>query len=465
LFATYPISYLLFRLSDPKAKNFLSFIVGFLIVQWIFGPDWIHTFISSSVTYLICAFGPKKYIGIIAFVWVIGYIIGCHIFTMYTDYMTDRFDFLRTQMVITMKLTSFAYNYFDGTYDHDKVFTHEHESKGKTKIFAQRRRFAITSLPTPLEFFGYVYCFPVILVGPAFEYADYIQAINGTAYIYKGADGHLVKKIPSNFLPAFRCLVTGVINMILFLYFQPKFPIESHYEPSFIANTDMITRFGLLYMALLTCRFKFYFVWKVAEGGAVLGGFGFEGFDPTSGKEIGWQGAENIDIVAVEAADSIQAMTRNWNKRTQGWLERYTYQRLNRSLVAVYLVSAAWHGLYPGYFLAFLTLPLPTMIERLIREKINPLVIPEYNGYDWATYPKNTTRGIVYELICWIGTYACLTYAMQVFYMITWERALNAWRGYYFLGHLVMGVVLLVMMFVVPTSRKTEKTSGKVKVK
>ena len=146
MFAAYPFAYLLFRVQDQKSKNLISFFVGFVVVQWIFGPDWIHTFISSSVTYLICAFGPRKHIGTLCFVWVMGYMTGCHIFTMYNDYMSEKFDFLRTQMVITMKLTSFAYNYFDGTYDHDKVFSTDPARK-HAKIFAQRREFAITELP------------------------------------------------------------------------------------------------------------------------------------------------------------------------------------------------------------------------------------------------------------------------------------------------------------------------------
>jgi lysophospholipid acyltransferase len=98
------------------------------------------------------------------------YLTMCHVYSMYTDYMNEKFDFLRTQMVITMKLTSFAYNYYDGTYDKEKVFSNNHENKSEQRQYAEKRKYAITSLPSFLEFFGYVYCFPTVLVGPAFEY-------------------------------------------------------------------------------------------------------------------------------------------------------------------------------------------------------------------------------------------------------------------------------------------------------
>jgi hypothetical protein len=43
-----------------------------------------------------------------------------------------------TQMVLTMKLTSFAYNLYDGTADKKKVFA-VHEDKKNAKIYADRK--------------------------------------------------------------------------------------------------------------------------------------------------------------------------------------------------------------------------------------------------------------------------------------------------------------------------------------
>lgn len=35
----------------------------------------------------------------------------------------------------------------------------------------------------------------------------------------------------------------------------------------------------------------------------------------------------NIDVMAFETSCNIATNTRAWNKRTQGWLERYVYMR------------------------------------------------------------------------------------------------------------------------------------------
>ena len=110
-----------------------------------------------------------------------------------------------------------------------------------------------------------------------------------------------------------------------------------------------------------------------------MGGFGFEGYNK-EGKPIGWKGVSNVDIIGFETAPNIQVLSRSWNKRTQGWLERYTYKRTGNSLVATYFISALWHGLYPGFFIFFMSVPLVTNIEREMKAKINPLVIPGYDG-------------------------------------------------------------------------------------
>ena len=54
-----------------------------------------------------------------------------------------------------MKLTSFAYNLYDGTADKANLIK-VHENKSAAKMYAERKRFAIDKLPSLLEYFGYV---------------------------------------------------------------------------------------------------------------------------------------------------------------------------------------------------------------------------------------------------------------------------------------------------------------------
>ena len=374
---------------------------------------------------------------------------------MYVSYLSGVFDFTGTQMVLTMKLTSFAYNLYDGTFDKERVFG-KHEDKKKAKVYAARQAFAITSLPNPLEFFGYIYCFTCILAGPAFEYADYARSIDGSAFRKADdKDQKLPGKKPSTILPGLQRLLIGVVSMVGFLQLSARYPLSAHYKADFIAENTIVERFIKLLIAMFAERLKYYFAWKVAEGASIMGGFGFEGYDK-DGKEKGWKGVENIEIVTFETAANIQTCSRSWNKRTQGWLERYTYGRTGNSLIATYFISALWHGLYPGFFMVFLTIPLMTNIERLMRAKINPILVPGYNPFDASTYPK-TPVAYIYWLVCWVGTVFGLNYTAQAFNMGSFERCHRALSGYFYGGHIFM-VVLYVLLEIFPAKKdKSQK--------
>jgi hypothetical protein len=226
-----------------------------------------------------------------------------------------------------------------------------------------------------------VYCFTCLLAGPAFEYNDYVNAINGDAFKREGIvdDDGESEKPPSSIMAALSALVVGAVSLIVYLKMSVEFPMQRFYNPDFIASHGKVYRMIYTWLSIFGERFKYYFVWKVAEGSCILAGFGFEGFDKM-GQPKGWRGVRNVDVLIVETAPNVQLLTRSWNKRTQGWLERYTYKRTGNSLMATYFISALWHGLYPGFFFLFMSMPLLTNIERLTRLKINPVLIPGYDG-------------------------------------------------------------------------------------
>ena len=167
-------------------------VVGMLLAQFVFGSDWIHSMASSLGTYVLCLVTPPKYVHIVVFIWAMGYMTASHISQMQGDdkYLKGIFDYTGTQMVLTMKLTSFGYNLYDGTYDRDKVFGELKDGKTK-KMMEERRKYAVTSLPNPIEYFGYIFCFTCLMAGPAFEYNDYVD---GTQHVN-------VSQLHPNFTP------------------------------------------------------------------------------------------------------------------------------------------------------------------------------------------------------------------------------------------------------------------------
>mmetsp|Transcript_31851 Transcript_31851/g.23568 ORF Transcript_31851/g.23568 Transcript_31851/m.23568 type:complete len:539 (+) Transcript_31851:74-1690(+) len=465
LFLVYPLALTLYYLPGKGLKHLFSFVVGFLMVQWIFGPDWIHTFITSLATYLMTRIIPGKSMPVIVFIVIVSYMVLAHGYKMYTSYLSGIFDFTGTQMVLTMKLTSYAWNIYDGIHDRKKVFAENADPKDR--VLASRRKYAIKKYPNIIEFFGYIYCFTCILAGPAFEYSDYAAAIDDSAFEVPDAgkkDDNAadkkkrVVKRPLTLIAGLTRLLMGVVCMVLYLKVTPLYKLTTLYDKEFIATHSFLERLAHLLLSMFGERQKYYFAWKVAEGASILAGFGFEGYTADASKTPGFGGVENIDIIGFETATNIATATRVWNKRTQGWLERYTYQRTNRSLIITYLVSALWHGLYPGFFCVFLSMPLVTEVERLIRAKINPLFIPSYDPKDPKSYPS-TPAGLFYKFICWIGSILTMNYVAQTFSMGSLERSLTALGSLHYCGHIAFAVSY-VLLSLLPTPRSGSKKSA-----
>lgn len=266
LFLVYPFAILL-KIIPAKydnIKHLYCFVIGILLVQWVYSEDWIHSFVSSIVTYIICKHCPKKHVGKLVFLWAMGYMTISHWYRMYTSYMSYIFDFTGTQMVITMKLTSFAYNYYDGTYDYEKVF----------KSNDDRKQYAITKLPSLLQFLGYMYCFTCIMAGPAYEYTDYVQVIDGTIYELKNKNKdseNKMKSAPSSLLPGLRKFFVGIVSLLAHVVLKGYYPLVTQYkqvdgtikmvptlaDPEFISNNpNFFVRLYKLILVQLAERYK-----------------------------------------------------------------------------------------------------------------------------------------------------------------------------------------------------------------
>ncbi len=72
---------------------------------------------------------------------------------------------------------------------------------------------------------------------------------------------------------------------------------------------------------------------------------------------------ENIRIYDVEFSYKIQDFFNAWNISVHNWLKHYVFMRMITRgkkvslmpILTTFLVSAIWHGFYPGYFLFFIS--------------------------------------------------------------------------------------------------------------
>jgi len=438
LLVCYPLGLIMNTLPYGKTKHIFSFFLGAFLLQFSLGVEWVHQMITSLIAYAMFAILPRGTSKWLVPTFAMVYMSAAHLHRQFVNYLGYDMDFTSAQMVLTMKLYSFAYNLYDG---------HLIKNSKADRAAKKCAQFSIPELPSLIEFLGYTFCFSNLMAGPAFEYASYAAAANGSLLYDK--DGKPRGKIPSNVLPTLLPLIKSFIILGIFVVGNGKFPILDPSDPqnvtpviitsAFLAK-PWLYRIAYTWVGLFFTRFKYYFAWVNAEGANNIWYAGFEGFND-NGEALGWDIACNINIFEFETAPSIKILSAMWNKKTANWLGRYVYIRTNGSLVATYGLSAFWHGFYPGYYFFFLTIPLLTTCERLGKKKLSSRFNP--SGKKWTPW------GII-NIIC---TTLMANYAVVPFQMLAFEWSVAVWKSNYFIGH-ILAVAFYFVIQMVPSPKK-----------
>lgn len=96
-------------------RHVLSAGVGAFFCWFVSGTSGLlHPLLSSLACYIMVAALPPRRSPMIVFLFVMVYISCAHIYRMYDDYLGWSLDYTTAQMMVTVKASTFAYNYADG---------------------------------------------------------------------------------------------------------------------------------------------------------------------------------------------------------------------------------------------------------------------------------------------------------------------------------------------------------------
>lgn len=414
LISAYPIA-LTWRAMPPGPSGFFrdlfSVLVGFWMLQFINGYQALLNLAACIFCYcLMSILGPHSARTVSFFAMAI--LAAGHLYRQITDYLGWTLDWTLIAMVTTQKVMGLAYNVQDGA---DPSATPEQKSR------------SVDKLPSLFQFLSFI-LFPAnIAIGPSFEYADY------RAF----ADGHMSS--PPPYIPGIWKLAQGLFFFVAHSALNIKLPCAALLSsPEFFKQGTFLSRYATVWIALLGVRFKYYFGWKIAEGAACMSGLGYNGIDKETGAQR-WDRVENINVWKYETSQSLRTSSQNWNKTTNLWLRRYVYDRAPPAinLYFTYLVSAFWHGFYPGYYMFFLSVAAATMVHRQVRRTIRPRFM-EADGKTPGPY-----KGL-YDVMSALATTVTLNYFIMSFVMLAFDLSVQAFRGFGFYGHWVLLVTLVV---------------------
>ncbi|ETE66417.1 Membrane-bound O-acyltransferase domain-containing protein 2 [Ophiophagus hannah] len=219
------------------------------------------------------------------------------------------------------------------------------------------------------------------------------------------------------------------------------FPVEYNIDDQFRATASFPTKIIYLYLSLMAARPKYYFAWTLAEAINNAAGFGFRGYDKNGVPH--WDLISNLRILHIEFSTSFKMFLDNWNIQTALWLKRVCYERASFSpTIQTFILSAIWHGVYPGYYLTFLTGVLMTLAARTIRKNIRNYFL------------DSPAIKLCYDIMTWITTQIAISYTVVPFVLLSIKPSYVFYSSWYFSLHIAC---ILVLMFPMKRTQKGNK--------
>lgn len=475
----------------PKSyRNEFNYLPGVLMVYYCFGRQANSLILFSAISYVICKYTPKRHVQRLTMCSSLAFLSYAHLSRQIIDYGGYVLDISGPFMIAVQKMTSLGFCIHDGrrkklelenTKREKSSSTNEnvdHISSSETPktplspedsnnnlnqdrlplvtksassldseyspiestiikqndtmLTEEQRRYAVAETPSFNEFMGYFFHFPSVLCGPIMYFNDYSDFVNSPED----------KPIPAGRHKAVAQKLTISISCaILHLTLNPKFEIEFLRSPEFLIHTPLIMRFFYILIFTMLSRLKYYVAWHLGEAISNASGLGFNGYD-TKGKPQ-WNLISNMNLWKFETCTSLREAIHAWNKTTQSWLRRSAYERVPRklSVIATYMLSAVWHGFYPGYYMTFLGGALFTHSARNGRRLVRPV------------FQKGAILPKVYDVITFILTRLTIAYAAFPFVILDFRNNYEIYKSLYFSIH-ILALAGVVMGFIFKKKNK-----------
>ena len=347
--------------SNPKfiwMKHIISIVWCFVMYLTVFGS--IQFFIGIVPVMLTWIIGllmnnlrkQRKIYAVLA-VWIgsIGYLSAYHINRIMKYGLFPLIDSTTMQMMITIKLTQFiTENYYS--------------------------RYSDGRYPTFLEWLGFIYFIPSFLAGPVLsleEYQNFIKYHSSTTNEYTHSTTSQISIL------IYKGSLLMVMALLGLTVYNPKMFLSEQF--SAMSFTEKL---AYSYVIMLLFRCRYYFIWTMTEISYIVSG---------ASTFVQFKG-RNTDILDTEFASNVYGITNAWNKKTNAWLKECVYKPLSNAkykqwqcILTTNMVSAIWHGFYPGYYITFVLGGTSTFLGRMWRKQISsridkleiPIITQVYN--------------------------------------------------------------------------------------
>ena len=410
--------------SNVTSRHVVSTSIGLLFGLMCFG--WVQMAVLFSVTgacYAMLVTLPASAVHLYTMPFALASLSVAHVYRMVTDYQGWHLDFTGPLMLIVQRVTFTAFALHDGV------------ARKEAELNEDQKRMKLTEVPSLLEYWSYNYNFHTFLAGPTCTMKEYLNFVDGSNFKATPTQNDSGKEKthgePSFFFPVIGTLLGSLVCIVIHLILVARFPLTEIIAPHY----SIPQRVLISHIVGLHIRTRYYFIWLFMESINNYIGLGFSGYDK-EGKPV-WDVCKNIKVFDVELGTNYRAVMTAWNVTTSLWLRRVCYERLPPKFIlspnmCSWLLSAMWHGFYPGYYLCFLCGGFMNEAARKMRRLL-------HHHFQGSVVTKR-----VYDVITTTTTVTINLYAAHCFPLLSAENGLKYWSYFYYVPLIV--VVLITVL-------------------
>lgn len=421
----------IFRINKlMKERKCFDGFIGFILTFFLLGYTVLYSLIIVIFHLVLYKYAVKNpLLGKISFIVSFFYLA---ILRVIHHINFPQLQFLSNvvQLIITLRVVGLSYEI------EDSVKNKKLLEKNKDNVDSSTRYIQI---PNSYDAFNYFYNFIGLFTGPYFSYQIYSDTLS-TPNLYEiNVKPFLIEKLSTLGWSLPLLIVIYIIAPVEFLKTEQ------------VTSTPFLVLIFWMFLGFVYVRLRIYTAWMIAESICILSGIGIY---PSDCNNIPCHGPKNIeiyeklknkidikydaitisnlDIPSVEMSTGFRNGMRAWNRSVQYWLATFVYKKSPKSIRMPYtmFISAFWHGIHPGYFLSFMTIPICTLGEDLIYKVINVDLKtgerPKWFQFIWYNI---RTRG--FELMA------------SGFVLLTWKDTIRLWNAVYWWLHLVMLCIII----------------------
>lgn len=446
LFISLPLGYLVKKTSGAREKTYLCSGVGVAMVVILCGLHTFHTVATISSTILIIKGVGWKHCHTVSFIFNFSYITFFRAGSYFGLKPPTAFSNV-VMLLLTLKLVGIAFEVHDS---HKLKKNREKGIPDPTDRQGQKKYMPVIEDPSVLDIVHYSYCFVGLLTGPYFKFKTYKDMINNS----KSA------KVPT-IQPLIEKMKVLPLLAILFLGLSFYLRLDDMKEDAFYQE-PLWYRLGYMVPAFMVFRMRMYSAWILSECVCITAALGAypkalnsrsgQGpvIDPQQVKEIDpseceydFETIHNIDPYKCDFTPTFRDAMRGWNMSVQWWLKNHVFIRFPikpLSTLVTMLVSAYWHGIYGGYYLSLLTVPIILIAEDVMIKNF-----------------RTEQNSVTFDWINWLFRMRGFEYLSIAFLVLSGSALLRYWASIYFIGHVItIGFIVLGMMYKPKRKPKTE---------